>query len=96
MFTLKVGKAENYKDIEQDEDRLRVPFEILNTDGEVVEVRNESFPLGTSTEEVKETLNRHLTVYTEDHIRYEENKSRQTALDASQVLAEEISNITIK
>lgn len=96
MFTLKVGTAETYQDIEQNETRLRIPFEIVNETGEVVEVRNESFALGTSADEVKETLQRHLTVYTEDHVRYEAGKARQASLDKSQVLAEEISNITIK
>ena len=96
MFTLKVGKAETYQDIEQNETRLRVPFEILNEAGEVVEVRNESFALGTPIEEVQETLQRHLTVYTEDHIRYEAGKEQQANLDAAGALAEEISNITIK
>lgn len=96
MFTLKVGKAETYQDIEQGETRLRVPFEILNEGGEVVEVRNESFPLGAEADAIKEVLQRHLTVYTEDHNRYEAGKETQAALEQAGALAEEISNITIE
>ena len=104
MFTLKVGKAETYQDIEQNETRLRVPFGIYRpadkeTDGhdgfELVEERHESFPLGTPIEEVQETLQRHLTVYTEDHIRYEGLKEQQERLNDAGALAEEISGITI-
>lgn len=109
-FTLKVGKAETYQDIEQNETRLRVPFGIYRPaldeeqqpvieDGEpvleLVEERNESFPIATKLAEVEETLQRHLTVYTEDHERYESGKAHQADLDQSQEVADSISNITI-
>jgi hypothetical protein len=96
MFTLKVGQAENYQDIEQNETRLRVPFSIVDEAGTVVTERIDSFPITTSKVEVEATLKRHLDVYTEDHERFEAGKAHQEALDQSQSLAEEISNKTIQ
>jgi hypothetical protein len=110
MFILKVGTAEHYQDIEQNETRLRVPFGIyapvLDEEQkpvvednkpvlEMVDERNESFNLTDTKDFIQETLERHLAVYTEDHIRYEEGKARQAALDQSAQTAQEISNITI-
>lgn len=95
-FTLKVGQAENYEDIEQKETRLRVPFSIVDETGAVATERIESFPLTATKEEVTETLQRHLTVYTEDHARFEAGKARQASLDQSQSLAGEISNTIIQ
>ena len=111
MFTLKAGKAEQYQDIEQDETRLRVPFQILapelDAEGEpvldengdpstiVMTERIESFPLTATVAQVKETLQRHLDVYTEDYERHEATKERQAALDQSQEVAEEITGLTL-
>lgn len=112
MFTLKVGKAEQYQDIEQDETRLRVPFAILRpvTDDktgepvleegeptfEVMVERNESFALETSQEEILATLKRHLTVFTEEKEREEASIERQAKLDKANEVAGEISNIVIE
>jgi hypothetical protein len=95
MFTLKVGTAEQYQDIEQGETRLRVPFQILDADGQVATERIESFPLTVKVLEVKETLKRHLDVYTEDHQRYEAGKEHQAHLDQSQDVADKISGLTL-
>jgi hypothetical protein len=96
MFTLKVGIAETYQDIEQRETRLRVPFSIVDEAGAVVTERNESFPITATLTEVEETLKRHLDVYAADHERFEAGKAHQEALDQSQSLAGEISNKTIQ
>jgi hypothetical protein len=96
MFTLKVGQAETYQDIEQRETRLRVPFSIVDEAGTVATERIESFPITATRAEVDETLKRHLEVYTADHERYEAGKAHQEALDQSQALAGEISNTIIQ
>lgn len=112
MYTLKVGNAEQYQDIDQDETRLRVPFQILRSitdeetgkpilkEGEptfeVMLERIESFPLETSQDDILATLKRHLTVFTDEKVREEESKERQAALDAAQKTAGEISNIVIE
>jgi hypothetical protein len=95
QFTLKVGTAEHYQDIEQNETRLRVPFEILTAEGEVATERIESFPLTATEDEIREVLQRHLTVYTEDFNRYEANKEHQESLNTSQEVAENISGLTL-
>jgi hypothetical protein len=111
MFTLKVGKAEQYQDIEQNETRLRVPFMILrpvidedsqpvlDDSGEaafeVMTERVESFPITAKLPEVEELLQRHLDVFTEDWQRFEDNKERQAALAQSQEVADKISNLTL-
>jgi hypothetical protein len=96
MFTLKVGQAENYQDIEANETRLRVPFTIVDETGAMVTERIDSFPITATQAEVEETLKRHLDVYTADHERYEASKAHQEALDQSQTLAEKISNKVIQ
>ena len=95
MFMLKVGKPEQYQDIEQNETRLRVPFQVLDEDGEVLTERIESFPISVKVSEVKETLKRHLDVYTDDHQRYEAGKEHQANLDQSQQVIDEISGLTL-
>lgn len=94
-FTLKVGTAERYDDLDAGETRLHVPFQIVSGE-EVVLERNESFPLGTSQDEVLATLKRHLEVFTAERAREAESKERQAQLDASDQVAGEISNITIE
>lgn len=95
MYTLKVGNAEQYLDIEQNETRLRVPFQILDGETVVLE-RNESFPLTTSQEEITATLKRHLTVVTDEKAREEESKERQAAHDNAEAVAGSISNLVIE
>lgn len=110
MFKLKVGTAEQYQDIEQDETRLRVPFGVYRPvldeneqpvveEGEavleLVEERIDSFPITATKEEVQETLQRHLTVIEEDWKRFEANKEREAALAQSQEVAASISGITL-
>jgi DNA-binding FadR family transcriptional regulator len=111
MYTLKVAQAEQYQDIEQNETRLRVPFmvyrAIVDAEGnpvldgqgqptqELVEERNESFPISSTVEEVRETLQRHLTVIEEDWTRHEANKERDAQLTQSQEVAAAISGITL-
>jgi hypothetical protein len=92
---LKVGQAEQYQDIDQNETRLRVPFTVLNEAGELVEERNESFPISATVTEVRETLQRHLTVIEEDLTRHEANKERDAQLAQSQEVAAAISGITL-
>lgn len=94
-YTLKVGKAERYDDLDSGETRLRVPFQIMSGE-EVVLERNESFALGTSQEDIVATLTRHLEVFTAERAREEESKTRQAELDAADEVAGEISNITIE
>jgi hypothetical protein len=96
MFTLKVGTAEAYEDIEQKETRLRVSFAIVDQTGAVATERIDSFPITATKEEVQETLKRHLDVYTEDHERFEAGKVRQAGLDSAQQLAAEISSTIIQ
>lgn len=95
MWTLKVGTAEQYQDIEQDETRLRVPFKVFDENDVMVEERIDSFPITASKEEVQETLARHLAVIEEDHKRYAANKDREAALAQSQEVAASISGITL-
>ena len=110
MWTLKVGTAEQYQDIEQNETRLRVPFGVYRpvldeneqpvVEGgeavlELVEERNESFPITASLAEVQEVLARQLAVIEEDHKRFEANKEREAALAQSQEVAASISGITL-
>lgn len=94
MFTLKTGLAGQQLNPDG-VTVLAVPFEILDETGTVVQAMTESFPLTTTTDEVRAALERHLEVFTEDHARHEEVKEHQDALDASAVVAEEITNITI-
>ena len=94
-FTLKVGKAEHYQDIDQNETRLRVPFKVFDENDVLVEERVDSFPIAASKEEVQETLGRHLKVIEEDHKCYEANKDREAALAQSQEVADTISGITL-
>lgn len=96
MFTLKVGQASNYDDLDQKETRIVVPFEIVDETGAVVNEQKQSFPLGTTEDEIRDALQRALAVYTEDHQRFEANKERQSQLDASQEVIANISNITIQ
>jgi hypothetical protein len=96
MFSLKVGQAEQYHDIAQDETRLRVPFQILDAEGGVATERVESFPITVTLKEVEETLQRHLTVFAEDTERFEANAQRQADLDHAAEVASQISNITIE
>ena len=95
MFTLKVGQAAHYDDIEQKETRIVVPFEIVDETGTVINEQKQSFPISTTEAEIRETLQRALAVYTEDHERYEANKERQGQLDASHEIITNISNITL-
>lgn len=95
MWTLKVGTAEQYQDIEQDETRLRVPFKVFDENDVMVEERVDSFPITASKDEVKETLARHLAVIEEDHKRFAANKEREAALAQSQEVAASISGITL-
>jgi hypothetical protein len=112
MFSLKVGQAEQYLDIAQNETRIRVPFSIvepsldydekpiLDEDGnptfDVVEQRIESFPLLTTEEEVRETLQRHLAVFISEAEQAEANIARQAEHDHGQEVADSISNIEIQ
>jgi hypothetical protein len=111
MFSLKVGQAEQYLDIAENETRIRVPFQILTPAldeyGEailddkdeptftVVAERIDSFPLLTSEDEVRETLQRHLTVFIQEAEQAEDNIARQQAHDHGQAVADSISNIEI-
>ena len=95
MWTLKVGTAEQYQDIEQNETRLRVPFKVFDENDVLVEERNESFPITASLAEVQEVLARQLTVIEEDHKRFEANKEREAALAQSQEVAASISGVTL-
>lgn len=94
-FSLKVGRAETYQDIEQNETRLRVPFKVFDENDVMVEERNESFPITATADEIRETLQRALTVIEEDHRRYEANKDREAALAQSQEVAASISGIIL-
>ena len=94
-YTLKVGKAERYDDLDSGETRLRVPFQILSGEDVMLE-RNESFALGTPQEDIVETLKRHLEVFTAEQARAAELRERQAQLDASDAVAEDISNIIIE
>lgn len=110
-YTLKVGTAERYDDLDAGETRLRVPFMILEPvvdevgepvleEGKptfnVVLERNESFALGTPQENIVDTLKRHLEVFTAERAREAESKERQAQLDQADEVAGEISNITIE
>jgi hypothetical protein len=95
MFTLKVGKAETYQDIEQSETRLRVPFKVFDENDVLVEERNESFPITATLAEVQEVLKRQLEVIEEDHKRFAANKDREAALAQSQEVADSISGIIL-
>jgi RecB family endonuclease NucS len=94
-FTLQVGRAEQYRDISENEERLRVPFTIVDEAGAVAAERIESFPLSTSETEVREVLQRHLTVFTEDFERYESIKAQQALRDGAQTIADNISGLTL-
>jgi hypothetical protein len=94
-YTLKVGTAERYEDLDAGETRLRVPFQILSGE-EVVLERNESFALGTPQEDIVDTLKRHLEVFTAERAREAESKEHQAQLDQADEVAGEISNITIE
>lgn len=94
-FSLKVGKAERYDDLDAGETRLRVPFQIASGE-EVMLERNESFALSASQEDIVATLTRHLEVFTAERAREAESKARQAQLNAADEVAEEISNITIE
>jgi hypothetical protein len=93
MFTLKTGQATNY--IDSDVTLLAVPFEIINDEGRTVHAMSQSFPLNSSADEIREVLERHLSVYTDDSNRYEAGKAQQEVLDASAAVVEEISNLTL-
>ena len=111
MFSLKVGTASQYDDTDANETRLVVPFEILRPvlaeDGtpvfnddqtpkmEVLSEQKESFALGTTVDEVRANLQNHLTVFEDDFNRFEATRERQTQLDAAQIVADSISNITL-
>lgn len=95
MFTLKVGTAEQYRDRAEGENRIRVPFEIL--DGkDVVSEQVHSFPLGTPADDIKAAMQQALATYTEDHERYEANKERIAQEAEADETASAISNITIE
>ena len=87
LFTLKVGKAEQYQDIDANETRLRVPFEIVDAEGVVVNALNESFPITATLPEVEDALKRHLEVFTQDSERFEANKEegRKTVASKNEV-----------
>jgi hypothetical protein len=95
MFSLKVGQAEQYLDIAENETRIRVPFQSLDLVGEVAADRIESFPLLTSENEVRETLQRHLTVFIDEAEKAVESMARQEAHDHAQEVVDSISNINI-
>lgn len=96
MFTLTVGTAATYQDIDANETRIVVPFQIVDETGAVVNEQKQSFPLGTTEDEIRAALQQALAVYTEDSQRFEANKDRQANLDASQEVISSISNITIQ
>lgn len=93
MYTLTTGQAAQYLD--NGVTLLAVPFDIKNEAGETVYSLSQSFPLNTSADDIKAALATHLAVYTDDSNRYEANKEQQAALDASQAVVEEISNVTL-
>lgn len=95
MFTLKSGTASTYQDIDAKETRIVVPYEILDASGTVVNEVKQSFPLSATEEEIKTALEQALTVYTDDHNRFEEGKVAQAVLEASTGVTAAISNITI-
>jgi hypothetical protein len=95
MFTLKVGTASTYQDIDAKETRIVVPFEIVDEAGAVVNEQKQSFPLATTEEEITAALHQALTVYTDDHVRFEAGKAAQAGLEASEGVTAAISNITI-
>jgi hypothetical protein len=94
-FTLVAGTVERYDDLDSGETRLRVPFDILDNAGKIVLSKNESFALDTVSSDIRATLERHLEVFTSEAIAAEADKERQAALAQSDIVAEEISNITI-
>lgn len=94
-FTLKVSKAEQYLDIAENETRLKVPFQILDSVGEVAADRIESFPLLATEDEIRTTLERHLAVFIDEAERAVESMARQEAHDRAQEVVDSISNIEI-
>jgi hypothetical protein len=98
-FSLMVGTAERYEDIDARETRIRVPFEIIDIStkkGTVVMRHIESFPLATPAKDIRETLKRHLDVFIADLERHEANKERDAAVQQSQKAVEDISNLVIE
>jgi hypothetical protein len=96
MFSLKVGQAEQYLDIAENETRIRVPFQINDDEGNTVAQRIESFPLLATEEEIRDTLQRHLALFIAEESQAEASKARQEAHDEAQAVADSISSITIE
>lgn len=94
-YKLNVGTAAQYQAPETNEDRIVVPFEIVDESGTVVFEHKESFPITATEDEIREVLARHLTVFEEDTNRHETVKDRQEKADAAQEVTANISNITL-
>lgn len=94
QFSLKVGAVERYDDLDSGETRLRVPFDIMEGKT-VLSSKIESFPLATTTEEIKTTLKRHLDLFTSESASAEADKDRQDAIKQSDQVVEEISNFEL-
>jgi hypothetical protein len=94
MFKLKTGEAAQYLD-ENGTTLLAVPFDIVNEEGVTVTSMSQSFPLNTSADDIKAMLAQHLAVYTEDSARYEAGKEQQAALEASNEVITEVSNLIV-
>jgi hypothetical protein len=98
-FSLKVGIAERYEDMDARETRLRVPFQIIDGStkkGVVAVERIESFPLATTAKDIRQTLKRHLDVFTAEYARHEANKEQEAAVQHLQAVVEDISNLVIE
>ena len=95
MYTLTTLAPLQYDDIAAGETRLKVPFEIKDSLGNTVFEQNQSFPLGASADEIKESLARALQTYTDDAARYETTKVDQAARDNASAVAAEIANLSI-
>jgi hypothetical protein len=95
MLTLKTGQAEQYSDPVTAEPRIAVPFELLDEAGNAVHAMRESFPADASIDEVREVLQRHLTVYQDDAARHAEASALQAKLDAGAETVSQISNLTL-
>ena len=95
MLTLRTGQAEQYSDPVTAQPRIAVPFELMDEAGSVVHAMRESFPADTSLEDVREVLQRHLTVYQDDVARHAEASELQAKLDAGAETVSQISNLTL-
>jgi hypothetical protein len=90
-----VGTPTTYDDLDSKATKLDVPFQIVDDAGTVLADRRQSFPLGTSEDEIKEFLSRALAVHQDDTTRYEASQEHQAALESSSAVASKLQGITI-